>query len=105
MMDEDKVNANSEIRFIALELTKIAIQKKLSFRDVAAEYVENVYELDAMLHELQSAPYAEQASEPAEPSGPAAPLVQPPVQANKAGPSAHQKSADSQKPEKNKRLL
>ncbi len=99
MMDEDKMNANSEIRFIALELTKIALQKKRSFRDVAAEFVENVYELDAMLHELQSAPYSDALAESAEPSDPKGPLVQPPEQ---AGQPVH---SDPSKPLKGKRIV
>ncbi|MFH1095149.1 MAG: hypothetical protein V1728_02945 [Candidatus Micrarchaeota archaeon] len=103
MMDEDKMNANSEIRFIALELTKIALQKKRTFRDVAAEYVENVYELDAMLHELQSAPYSDALAESAEPSDPQGPLVQPLVQPpEQAGQPVH---SDPSKPLKGKRIV
>ncbi len=48
-MDEDRANANSELRYIALELTKISKRQKKPFRAVAAEYVQNVYELETML--------------------------------------------------------
>ena len=48
-MDEDRANANSELRYIALELTKISQKQKKTFKAVAAEFVENVYELENML--------------------------------------------------------
>jgi hypothetical protein len=48
-MDEQKMDANSELRFIAMELTKIAEKRKRPFKAVAAEYIHNVYELDEML--------------------------------------------------------
>jgi hypothetical protein len=54
MEPEDKAGANSELRYIALELTKIAMQKKKPFRAVAGEYVQNVYELESMLREITS---------------------------------------------------
>ena len=48
-MDEERANANSEIRYIALELTKIAKRQKKPFKAVAAEFVQNVYTLENML--------------------------------------------------------
>ena len=48
-MDEQKMDANSELRFIAMELTKIAEKRKRPFKAIAAEYIHNVYELDEML--------------------------------------------------------
>jgi hypothetical protein len=48
-MDEDRANANSELRYIALELTKISQKQKKPFQAVAAEFVQNVYELENML--------------------------------------------------------
>ncbi len=43
------MNANSELRYIAMELTKLASRKKRPFRAVAAEFISNVYELESML--------------------------------------------------------
>lgn len=51
VMDEERANANSELRYIALELTKMAQKRKKPFRAVAAEYMENVYELEGLLRE------------------------------------------------------
>lgn len=48
-MEEEKANANSELRFIALELSKIAFRKNKPFAQVASEYVQNVHELESIL--------------------------------------------------------
>ncbi len=48
-MEEEKANANSEIRYLALELTKIANRKKKPFSAVASEYVQNVHDLQEIL--------------------------------------------------------
>ena len=48
-MDEEKMNANSELHYIAMELTKLASKRKKAFRAVAAEYISNVYDLENML--------------------------------------------------------
>ena len=48
-MEEDKANANSELRYIALELTKISKQAKKPFSSIAGEYVQNVFELETLL--------------------------------------------------------
>lgn len=48
-MEEDKANVNSELRYIALELTKMAHQQKRPFSKVADEYVGNVYRLESVL--------------------------------------------------------
>lgn len=48
-MEEERANANSELRYIALELTKLAEQRKKPFKMVAAEYMLNVFELEGML--------------------------------------------------------
>jgi hypothetical protein len=45
-MDEDKANANSEIRYLALELTKLAKKTKTPFEKIAQEYVRNVFTLE-----------------------------------------------------------
>jgi len=46
--DEDSLSANSEMRYISLELMKLAQKSGKSFREVAAEYMENT----AMLQEM-----------------------------------------------------
>jgi hypothetical protein len=51
-MDDDEANANSELRYIAMELTKLAAKQKKPFRSVAAEYIRNVYELEGMLRAI-----------------------------------------------------
>lgn len=54
-MDEERANANSELRYIALELTKLAHRRKKPFAAMATEYMDNVYALDEMLHAAPSA--------------------------------------------------
>ncbi|VVB57458.1 Uncharacterised protein [uncultured archaeon] len=49
------MNANSELRYIAMELTKLAAKRKKPFRAVAAEYIVNVYELENMLRAVPPA--------------------------------------------------
>ena len=51
-MEEEEDNtsaANSEIRFITLELMKLSQQSRRSFEEVAREYLENGERLQAML--------------------------------------------------------
>lgn len=56
-MDEDRANANSEMRYIALELTKLSKRHRKPFKIVATEFVKNVYHLEGMLRS-SSAPRA-----------------------------------------------
>jgi hypothetical protein len=42
MYEDEAVSVNSEIRYISLELMKIAAKEKRSFREVASEFVDNV---------------------------------------------------------------
>ena len=45
-MDEDELaQVNAEMRFITLELMKIAVKRRAPFREVANEFVQNVYTL------------------------------------------------------------
>lgn len=45
-MDEDEVaQINSEMRYMTLELMKIASKKRKPFSHVASEFVQNVYRL------------------------------------------------------------
>ena len=45
-MDEDELaQVNAEMRFITLELMKIAVKRRVPFREVANEFVQNVYTL------------------------------------------------------------
>ncbi len=50
--DEDKGGANSEMRYITLELMKLAARKKLPFRKIASEFVENAYSLAELLQDV-----------------------------------------------------
>jgi hypothetical protein len=51
MYDEELASINSEMRFITLELMKLAQQEKRNFKQVAREYISNVYVLDRMIKE------------------------------------------------------
>ncbi|NYZ76420.1 hypothetical protein H0N98_04175 [Candidatus Micrarchaeota archaeon] len=51
MYEEEIASINSEMRFITLELMKLAQEKKKSFREVAREFISNVYTLDRMVKE------------------------------------------------------
>ena len=55
-MEEERANANSELRYIALELTKLAHKQKRPFKAVAADYMFNVFELENMLHAIPPLP-------------------------------------------------
>ncbi|MFH0927027.1 MAG: hypothetical protein V1822_00425 [Candidatus Micrarchaeota archaeon] len=54
-MEEEKANANSELRYLALELTKLAASQKKPFSAVAGEYVQNVHDLQSILQMGSSA--------------------------------------------------
>jgi len=54
--DERAVAANSEIRFIALELMKLAAKSGRSFDEVAAEYMRNAEKLACMITGEESLP-------------------------------------------------
>jgi len=54
--DERSVAANSEIRFIALELMKLAAKSGRSFDEVAAEYMRNAEKLSEMITGEESRP-------------------------------------------------
>lgn len=49
---DDKANANSELRYIALELTKLSYRHKKPFKAMASEFVGNVYDLESILRQL-----------------------------------------------------
>jgi hypothetical protein len=51
MYDEEVASINSEMRFITLELMKLAQKKKKSFRQVAQEFISDVHALDKMIKE------------------------------------------------------
>ena len=46
-MEEDELaQANSEMRFLTLELMKVAAQRGMKFREVLGEFIRNVYTLE-----------------------------------------------------------
>ena len=49
MMDDESANINSELRYITLELMKLAKSSGRSFEEVAKEYIQNVYKLHALI--------------------------------------------------------
>lgn len=54
--DDQAVAANSEIRYIALELMKLAAKSGRSFETVAAEYIQNAEKLSSMIAGEDMAP-------------------------------------------------
>ncbi|MFH1470481.1 MAG: hypothetical protein ABIF01_01925 [Candidatus Micrarchaeota archaeon] len=46
---------NSEVRYISLELMKIAVKEKRSFKEVASEFVDNVYYMHELIQHGSSA--------------------------------------------------
>ena len=49
-MEEDELaQANSEMRFLTLELMKVAAQRKQRFKEVLGEFIQNVYTLEATI--------------------------------------------------------
>ena len=52
MLNEEEIaSINSEMRFITLELMKLAQKKRKSFKEVAGEFISNTYNLDRMIKE------------------------------------------------------
>ena len=47
--DEDSMSANSEMRYISLELMKLAQKSGKTFKEVASEYMKNTELLQEML--------------------------------------------------------
>lgn len=47
---EEITNVNTEIRYITLELMKIAAQKGVKFDKIAKEYLQNAYLLHDMIY-------------------------------------------------------
>ncbi|MCX8163344.1 MAG: hypothetical protein N3D10_02195 [Candidatus Micrarchaeota archaeon] len=43
--------ANSELRYLALELTKMSKKNKIPFEKIAKEYVQNVFKLEKIIIE------------------------------------------------------
>ena len=48
-MDEEQASANAEMRYLTLELMKIAAKRKSSFADVTNEFIDNVYSLEKLV--------------------------------------------------------
>ena len=46
MQEDELAQANSEMRFLTLELMKIALKRRVPFRNVVDEFIENVYLLE-----------------------------------------------------------
>lgn len=51
MYEDEIVSVNSEVRYISLELMKIASKEKRSFKEVASEFVDNVYYMHSLIKE------------------------------------------------------
>jgi len=47
--DEARAQTNSEMRFITLELMKLALRRKVPFGKIASEFVKNVYSLEQQI--------------------------------------------------------
>ncbi len=59
MYEDETVSVNSEVRYISLELMKIAAKEKRSFREVAGEFVNNVYYMHSLIQRGSSDETAE----------------------------------------------
>ncbi len=55
-MDDDRAAANSEIRYITIELMKLAARKKKPFAQMGYEFVSNTYTLEKMIRKRLDAP-------------------------------------------------
>jgi len=75
MMGEDIESVNGEIRYIALELMKIAAQKKMSFDEVAHEFLRNTTLLQKMIEASEGNEQLPRFMQPAPPSIPHAPKM------------------------------
>ena len=53
--DDDSLSAKSEMRYISLELMKLAQKSGRSFREVAAEYMKNTAMLQEMIIGVEEA--------------------------------------------------
>ncbi len=49
MYEDETVSVNSEVRYISLELMKIAAKEKRNFKEVAGEFVDNVYYMHQLI--------------------------------------------------------
>ena len=49
MYEDEMISVNSEVRYISLELMKIASKEKRSFDEVASEYIRNVYHMHCLI--------------------------------------------------------
>ncbi len=47
--DDEFFSTNSELRYLTLELMKIAVRKNKSFEEVAREFIKNVYYLQQLI--------------------------------------------------------
>ncbi|MFA6214667.1 MAG: hypothetical protein WC717_05320 [Candidatus Micrarchaeia archaeon] len=54
--DDEGISANSEMRYISLELMKLAQKSGRSFREVAAEYMKNTALLQEMIMGAEESP-------------------------------------------------
>lgn len=52
-LEDDRNGANSEMRYITLELMKLSAKRKTPFARIAAEFVGNTYRLAEMLQSVQ----------------------------------------------------
>ena len=51
MYEDETVSVNSEVRYISLELMKIAAKEKRNFKEVAGEFVDNVYYMHQLIQQ------------------------------------------------------
>jgi hypothetical protein len=50
---EENYEINSEIRYLTIELMKLAYQNKKSFKQVSKEFIENAFYLKEMIKKLE----------------------------------------------------
>lgn len=54
-MDDEQASANVEMRYLTVELMRLAARRKASFNDVANEFIENVYTLESLVRKKTAA--------------------------------------------------
>ncbi|MCK4319201.1 hypothetical protein KAW38_01365 [Candidatus Micrarchaeota archaeon] len=48
-IEDDSSSANSELRYLTLELMKLAVKENRTFKQISQEYVENVFLLQTLI--------------------------------------------------------
>lgn len=50
---KEEYEINSEVRYLTIELMKLATVKKKSFKDISREFIKNAYYLKKLIEDLE----------------------------------------------------